>query len=182
MRDNTLYTSTGSSLEGGIRMRRSAQLVFSIPLALVCAIATAQVKVTPAAHPEAFLNSTDAKLARNKRLVYDFWRDIVDAGRIELIDKYVAENYIQHNPNTPSGRAALVEHIAKTVKRQATQPRIKAPVVSIVAEGDLVVVSLVSELADPANPAKTYTTTWFDMFRIENGKIVEHWDSALHFP
>lgn len=26
---------------------------------------------------------------------------------------------------------------------------------------------------------KKYTTTWFDMFRIEEGKIAEHWDSAL---
>jgi len=32
---------------------------------------------------------------------------------------------------------------------------------------------------DPKGPAKKYTTTWFDMFRIENGKIAEHWDPAL---
>lgn len=163
-------------------MRRFAQLVFSVPLAFASTMAAAQVKVAPAARQEAFLNSPDAKLARNKKLVYDFWREIVDAGRIDQVDKYVAENYIQHNPNVATGRAALVEQIANNVKRQAAQPRIKAPVVSIVAEADLVVVSLVNELADPANPAKKYTTTWFDMFRIENGKIVEHWDSALRLP
>ena len=37
--------------------------------------------------------------------------------------------------------------------------------------------SLVSELKD--KDGKPYTTTWFDMYRIANGKIVEHWDSAL---
>jgi predicted SnoaL-like aldol condensation-catalyzing enzyme len=47
-----------------------------------------------------------------------------------------------------------------------------------VAEGDLVTLSFARELPDPADPAKKYTTTWFDMFRIENGKIAEHWDSA----
>ena len=50
-------------------------------------------------------------------------------------------------------------------------------VVSIVAERDLVVVALVREEKD--NEGKPYTTTWFDMYRIANGKIVEHWDTAL---
>jgi predicted SnoaL-like aldol condensation-catalyzing enzyme len=31
---------------------------------------------------------------------------------------------------------------------------------------------------DPKDPSKTYTTTWFDMYRIKNGKIDEHWDPA----
>ena len=57
-------------------------------------------------------------------------------------------------------------------------PAVKAPLVSIVAEGDMVVLSFVRELADPKDPAKKYTTTWFDMFRIENGKVAEHWDGA----
>lgn len=55
----------------------------------------------------------------------------------------------------------------------------KAPLVSIVAERDTVVLGFVREYADPKDISRKYTTTWFDMFRIENGKIVEHWDSAL---
>jgi predicted SnoaL-like aldol condensation-catalyzing enzyme len=35
------------------------------------------------------------------------------------------------------------------------------------------------EMTEPKDPKKTYTTTWFDMFRIENGKLAEHWDPAL---
>jgi predicted SnoaL-like aldol condensation-catalyzing enzyme len=55
---------------------------------------------------------------------------------------------------------------------------IKASVVAIVAEGDLVMLSFVREMPDPVDKSKKYTTTWFDLFRIENGKIAEHWDSA----
>ncbi len=31
---------------------------------------------------------------------------------------------------------------------------------------------------DPKNPGKTYTTTWFDMWRFVDGKADEHWDGA----
>jgi predicted SnoaL-like aldol condensation-catalyzing enzyme len=55
----------------------------------------------------------------------------------------------------------------------------KRQVVSITAEGDLVTLAFVDEHPDPADETKTYTTTWFDMFRLEDGKIIEHWDSAL---
>jgi len=36
----------------------------------------------------------------------------------------------------------------------------------------------VRELPDPKDASKKYTTTGFDMFRIEDGKIAEHWDAA----
>ncbi len=97
---------------------------------------------------------------------------------MELAEKYMAENYIQHNPNVPTGRAAFVEAFSKRVRPQVIEARVKAPLVSIVAEGDLVVLSFVREGVDPKDASKKYTTTWFDMFRIESGKIAEHWDPA----
>ena len=51
-------------------------------------------------------------------------------------------------------------------------------IVSVVAEGDLVIVAFVDELKDPKDPSKSYTTTWFDMWRFKDGKADEHWDSA----
>jgi predicted SnoaL-like aldol condensation-catalyzing enzyme len=36
----------------------------------------------------------------------------------------------------------------------------------------------VREMPEPADPAKKYTTTWFDMFRVKDGIITEHWDGA----
>ncbi|MNL88139.1 hypothetical protein D3C87_2176740 [compost metagenome] len=44
------------------------------------------------------------------------------------------------------------------------------------ADGDFVVLAFAREVPDPKDATKKYTTTWFDMFRIENGKIAEHWD------
>jgi predicted SnoaL-like aldol condensation-catalyzing enzyme len=54
----------------------------------------------------------------------------------------------------------------------------KTKVVSVVAEGDLVMVATVRELPHPTEKGKTYTTTWFDMWRIKGGKADEHWDGA----
>jgi predicted SnoaL-like aldol condensation-catalyzing enzyme len=140
--------------------------------------AFAQLPVIPLANQKTLLQSNDPKLAANKKLVYDCWREVLEAGHLELTNKYLAENYMQHNPNVPTGRKGFVELFSKFAKPKAIVDTIKAPVVAIVAEGDLVVISFASKLPDPADSTKTYTTTWSDMFRIENGKLAEHWDGA----
>ncbi|MGA2550613.1 MAG: nuclear transport factor 2 family protein [Burkholderiaceae bacterium] len=140
--------------------------------------AAAQVAVSAASDQEALLVSGDARLAANKRLVYDFWREVFEGGHLDLAPQYLAPGYIQHNPNVPTGREGFVLFFSKFAKPKPTEARIKAPLVAIVAEGDLVVFSFAHELADPKDASHHYTTTWFDMFRVADGKIVEHWDPA----
>lgn len=143
-----------------------------------CLSLPSQAQEPVKANPDhaSMLTSKDPKLAANKQLVYDFWREVFEAGHMELAPKYMTENYIQHNPNVATGRQAFVEFFSKIKKPQPIAEKVKAPLVAIVAEDDLVILTFVSEKPDPKNPDKTYTTTWFDMFRIENGKIAEHWD------
>ena len=140
--------------------------------------AQAQVAVQPQMQHEPLLADPDPRLAANKRFVYDFWREVFEGGHMELADKYMAESYIQHNPNVPTGRAGFVAFFAKFAKPEPIADAVKAPLVSIVAERDLVVLSFAQEHADPADATKKYTTTWFDMFRVADGRIVEHWDAA----
>jgi predicted SnoaL-like aldol condensation-catalyzing enzyme len=138
----------------------------------------AQAQLDVHANPDhaKLLAAPDPRLAANKRLVYDFWREVFEAGHMDLAGKYMAESYIQHNPNVPTGRAAFVAFFSKFSKPKPIEPKVKAQLVAIVAEGDLVVLSFVADRKDPKDPSKKYTTTWFDMFRVENGKIAEHWD------
>ncbi len=140
--------------------------------------ASAQLAVVGQPNQELLLASSDPHLAANKRLVYDFWREVFEGGHMELADKYMAEGYIQHNPNVATGRAAFIEAFSKRVKPRAIEATVRTPMVAIVAEGDLVVLAFVREGSDPKDLSKKYTTTWFDMFRIESGKIAEHWDAA----
>ncbi len=151
----------------------------AVVIALLAPVAgRAQVAVVAQPDQERLLASADARIAANKRFVYDFWREVFEGGHMELADKYMAESYIQHNPNVATGRAPFVEFFSKRVKPQPIEAKVKAPLVAIVAEGDLVVLSFVREGVDPKDPTKKYTTAWFDMFRLESGKIAEHWDAA----
>ena len=123
------------------------------------------------------LDNDDPQLRTNKRLAYDTWRTILNAGQVEAADRFLAEDYIQHNPTAPTGREAFKQIFSSFVPRQDVVPdTIQNPVVSILAEGDLVVMAFVTEYDEP-DGSGTYTSTHFDMFRIENGRIAEHWDS-----
>ena len=166
-----------SSLNYGIM--KKVRMAFAVIISLLFVNNSfAQLPVIPPGSQKTLLQSNDPKLAANKKLVYDCWRELLEAGHLELADKYLAENYMQHNPGVPTGRKGFVDFFSKFVKPQPIVDTIKSPVVAIVAEGNMIVLSFAAKLPEPTVSTKTYTTTWFDMFRIENGKLAEHWDGA----
>ena len=148
----------------------------SLPLlAMLLAVpAFAQLPVEIHPNQQQLLASKDPALAANKKLVFDFWREVFQARNVERAPEFMAESYMQHNPNVPTGRAAFMKFFGQS-PQQPVKPTID-DLVSMVAEGDLVVLGFRRTLPDLQNEGQTYTTTWFDMFRLENGKIAEHWD------
>ncbi|WP_247894551.1 nuclear transport factor 2 family protein [Azospirillum sp. B510] len=143
--------------------------------------AMAQEAVAAASDAEALFTSPDPALNANKQVVYAIIRDLLEAGHWDKADRYLSEEYVQHNPNAASGRAAVVAFFTKVlqVKPQPIPARLKTKIVSVTAEGDLVIVAYPRQVKDPKHPAGGYSTTWFDMWRIRDGKAVEHWDPAL---
>jgi predicted SnoaL-like aldol condensation-catalyzing enzyme len=153
-------------------------LVGAIALVAVTTFADAAepvVAISPEAQ-RALLASDDPQLAANKKLVWDMWRNFLQAGRIDDADKYLAPEYHQHNPNAETGLAGVKAYFRAQNRQPVEVQNHIDRLVSIVAERDLVVLALVREGMD--KDGKAYTTTWFDMFRVANGKIVEHWDTA----
>ncbi|MEK8029776.1 nuclear transport factor 2 family protein [Ideonella sp. DXS29W] len=152
--------------------------------ALACACSTAafaQAPVLASANADALFTSPDPALHANKQVAYHIIRDLLEAGHWDRADQYLSEEYIQHNPNVASGRAAVVNFFTQVLKVQP-QPipdKMKTAIASVVAEGDLVIVAYPRTVRDAKQPAGAYSTTWFDMWRIRDGKAVEHWDSAL---
>lgn len=136
------------------------------------------VPVAPTKQKE-LLKSEDPKLAVNKKIAYDFFRIVLQGRRLELADQYMTNDYMQHNPNADTGMAGFKAYFSALPGGAQPIPETLPGLVSIQAEGDYVTMAFVREYDDPSAAGKKYTTTWFDMLRIVDGKVVEHWDSAM---
>jgi len=141
----------------------------------VTALAHAGLPVTPAADQQGLLKSADPVLAKNKQFVYDFSRVVLAGLHLDKAPDYLLVDYIQHNPNVETGLQGFLDYFAKLGSPRAIPDTVPG-LVSIQAEGDIVTLSFVNQVDDPKNPGTKYTTTWFDMFRMQDGKIAEHWD------
>lgn len=132
----------------------------------------ASAPVVAAADADALFHSADAALTANKQVVYRFLLEVVEPGRAERAQRYLAKDYVEHDPTVPAG-----QRVAVAPKRTEIQPRIRQPLVAVVAEGDLVALAKVREASDAAT-GERYTTTSFEAWRIRDGKIAEHWATA----
>ncbi len=151
--------------------------LFALALLGLCsfhAVAQGPLPVVVLADQQAMLESADPKLEANKKMVYEFWRLVFNTHDMSLAPNYMHEDYIQHNPAVDTGRAPFMAFFG-SLPKVAVQDTIP-DLVHIMAEGDYVTLAFLREFPDPRTPGKMYTTTWFDMFRVANGKLAEHWD------
>lgn len=110
-------------------------------------------------------------LPANKALVEQFFRAVESRDK-QTVTKIVREDYIQHMPGIPTGRAPILNYIDMMApKGKGTMPKFAR----VVAEGDLVVVHFRRE--DPNGPVAT-----MEMFRIQDGQIAEHWAVTESIP
>jgi predicted SnoaL-like aldol condensation-catalyzing enzyme len=170
--------------EGSFLMLKASRALFALLLTAglsFSALARAQEAVIAAPNVDALFTSPDPKLNANKQVVFHIMRDLLEANHWDKADQFLTERYIQHNPNVPSGIAPVVTFFTKVLGRKPSPlpEKMATPVVFVSAEGDLVTVATVRMEKDPKDPSKTYTTTWYDTWRILDGKADEHWDSAV---
>jgi predicted SnoaL-like aldol condensation-catalyzing enzyme len=134
----------------------------------------------PAKDIEALFHSNDPRLDANKQVVYYILKDMIQSGHWELAPRYMTERYIQHNPGVPTGRDNAVTFFVEIVKIKPLpiEPKLRMPIVSVVAEGDYVTVAVKRDVADSHDSSIKSTTTFFDMWRFKDGKADEHWDAS----
>ena len=154
-------------------------LIFTLLLLTQIPAHAAYPVVPVAAEDQArLLQSSDPQLAANKRVAYDIYRYVM-AGQLAPLEKLVSKDLVNHNPNEANGFDGLMEYIKTFI---GSEPRpVKDTLdglVSIFAEGDMVIIAMYREYDNPQVEGEKYTTTWFDMFRIVDGQMVEHWDGA----
>jgi predicted SnoaL-like aldol condensation-catalyzing enzyme len=140
-------------------MSRLASLLLLTSLAACSAVAT---------FPE---SARDAE--RNKRLVVDFYTMVFVKKQVaEGFAQYVGPTYIQHNPRLPDGPEAAVRLLSQVVTRDSIAELKRA-----VADNDLVVLHWHSR-----SNAQDRGRAVVDIFRVANGKVVEHWDVIQPVP
>jgi predicted SnoaL-like aldol condensation-catalyzing enzyme len=158
---------------------------FTVCVLLLSASAglVAQAPVVGHPDPESLFTDPDPKLHANKQVVLHIVRDLLEANHWSDAPKYLTQEYIQHNPNVASGLAPVMKFFGG--RQPSPIPDRKSwrtQIAAVVAEDDLVVVAFRREMPDPRAQGKTYTTTWFDMWRIKDGKADEHWDYGTIAP
>ena len=131
--------------------------------------------INPPTTPQtAPMNATERQ---NLEMVLQLWREVIQAHHTELAEKYLAEDYIQHNPNVPTGRAAFIKVFSSVPPTNPIPEKLTRPPVVEGARGDFVWLVFEEEAKDPHDPSKIYHYDSFDLLRLQNGKVQEHWDS-----
>jgi len=115
-----------------------------------------------------------ADLEANKKIVVDFYEKGLNQKDFDAAAKYFGPRYIQHNPSAPDGIEGFKRLVAFLKEKF---PNSRSEIKRVIAEGDFVVLH-VHSVREPGQRGRAIV----DMFRLENGKIVEHWDVIQDIP
>lgn len=115
----------------------------------------------------------------NIDLVLDMWDGVINRADRATVMKYIARNYVQHNPNVAQGRDGVLQLIS-LIKNPppGMVPPGRKTFLRAVAQGEYVVIIWNQPQPDPLKAGAFYEGQAFDMFRVQNGKVIEHWDDT----
>ena len=140
-------------------------------------IMTFQLALTALTGGQAMAQDTRRDLATeeaNLKLVVNFYEQFFNKHEVARAAEVVSENYKQHNPEVPDGKKPFVDYFSQFFKET---PQSKARIVRTATSGDLVWLQVHS-----TNSPSDRGQAVLDIFRVKNGKIVEHWDIIQDVP
>lgn len=140
---------------------------FLATAALVSAVSTTAVAGGPSTRDFAAEEA-------NRALVIKFYDQFFNAHKVKEAARVVAEDYKQHNPDVPDGKAPFVGYFTGFFK---DNPQSRARIVRSATDGDLVYLH-VHSTTGPQDRGQAVV----DIFRVEDGVIVEHWDVIQDVP
>ena len=112
---------------------------------------------------------------QNRAVVLRYMEEVINQRKLDVLDELMVEDWIAHNPTEPNGREGLKRFFGDIFQQF---PELHADVKRVVAEKDLVAVQTHYTIGkgDRGNDWAPGSAATADIFRLENGKIVEHWD------
>jgi predicted SnoaL-like aldol condensation-catalyzing enzyme len=117
--------------------------------------------------------SSDADTSQSRALVTGFAQRVLQDADYSVLTDYIStETYLQHNPEAADG----LDGFGAAAGKWAAEGKnlVYKTVHRVVAEGDLVLLQSEGEFGEPV--------AYWDLFRVEDGKIVEHWDVIAPIP
>jgi predicted SnoaL-like aldol condensation-catalyzing enzyme len=115
-----------------------------------------------------------AQMEANKKTVLEFYEKAINQKDFEAASVYLGPRYVQHNPNAADGPEGLKAYI--TFLREKF-PDAHSDVIRIFADGDYVI-QHVHSVPTPDSRGNAIV----NIYKLENGKIVEHWDVIQPVP
>ena len=115
-----------------------------------------------------------SQLERNKQIVVDYYQTAFGGNPEKAIADHFGPVYIQHNPDAADGPEAFTGFV-KWLRGE--YPQLKLEIKRVLAEGDMVITHS-HLILEPGKPGRALA----DFFRLENGKVVEHWDVIQEVP
>ena len=115
-----------------------------------------------------------AQEEENRRIVVEFYTSFFQDEDLTAAERFIREDYIQHNPGLPDGRAPLVELFERIF---ASNPDRQNRILRSGTDGDLVFLHVHSQ-SNPDDRGRVIA----EVFRVEDGMIAEHWDVMQEIP
>jgi predicted SnoaL-like aldol condensation-catalyzing enzyme len=107
-------------------------------------------------------------------VVLAFYEAALNQRDVEKAALFLGDTYIQHNPHVADGPEGLFRFIRF---RRERYPEARNEIKRVIAEDDLVALHVHSVVV-PGTPGRQIV----DIFRVEDGKVVEHWDVIQAIP
>ena len=115
-----------------------------------------------------------SQLERNKQIVVDYYRTAFGGNPRKAVADHFGDRYVQHNPDAADGPEAFTGFVDWL---RGEYPQLRLEIKRVLAEGDMVVTHS-HLILEPGQPGRALA----DFFRLENGKVVEHWDVIQDVP
>ncbi|UXN69704.1 ester cyclase [Devosia neptuniae] len=109
----------------------------------------------------------------NKQLVMTAYQRIFGDLDVSAVDQYMSQDFIQHNPTTPDGPEGVKQLLQMLISQGVSKQKLEYK--HVLAHGDIVMLHTPYEMAGKA-------WRFLDIYRVENGKLAEHWDAMMQMP
>jgi predicted SnoaL-like aldol condensation-catalyzing enzyme len=116
----------------------------------------------------------EALTARNKEVVRNFYTTVFLGRNVDAAPKFLRPDYIQHNPHVPTGLKGFMDAFREGFARQLPSDY-KRELLNVVGDNDMVVIYVRQTWT--GKDGQHHQALGFDMFRVQDGMIAEHWDA-----